>query len=145
MYLLLTQNLSSTLVLLGCSEFVATFYVWRKHCEMSFYGRLASNFLLWKPKCPNSPFSIPWQLGLRNINQAQSIRYASLKVEHQRTKEWEQPGIHAGEAGVFCVQQCQLILWLWFLMPKLNWFQTICCTWFSSLLGYSVSHLISFH
>ena len=35
---LLIQTLSLAFLLAGCSEFVATFYVWRRHCEMNFMG-----------------------------------------------------------------------------------------------------------
>ena len=63
---------------------------------------------------PILPPAVPWQVGLRNINQTQSIRYASLKVRHRRTEAWDSLEFMLVKL-VHCDRQRQLVLWLWFL------------------------------
>ena len=70
------------------------------------------NFFLWKNQMPKLslffPLAVPWQLGLRNINQTQSLRYASLKVRHGRTEAW-------GHLGFMLVKLARL-------SSSINWF-----------------------
>lgn len=96
------------LLLRCCSEFVATFCVWRMHYEISVmgYGSLLLTMNIAKPKL--FLFASPgiWDSGTSKLSQWGN---AFLKVRHQRTTELGQPGIQAGEGGAFCVQLWQFL------------------------------------